>query len=181
MRGLPQTVSALTTANTDDVLAVLFVEAELAHTGEIMRRMLAQFAAQAVCVFDPATRQIIGTTDETTQGAILAAWAAASGGESVFTPQASNKSSVLWNVGTDDLLLGDLLANAYQRRTFYNLVSAGLGKIISLPSAEPCVLVDQTTGEIRFKLCELDLSGVTAAGQTVCIKLSEERTRLIFE
>jgi hypothetical protein len=192
MRGLPQTVSALTTASTDDVLAVLFVEADECPAGEIMRRMLAQFAWYACCVFDPATGRIIGTTDADTRTAILGAWAADTGGSLVVKPKPPVTGiNTLWQVDSDtlgDAALSDLLANDYQRRGFNGLVNTGLSYFRVAPpgvSVFPAVLVDQTSAEVRFLVTDgsltTALAALTPAGQTVCVQFAEPKPKLAFE
>jgi hypothetical protein len=183
MRGLPQTVSALTTASTDDVLAVLFVEADAANVGEMFRRMLLQFELPAVVVFNPTSKTIIGTTETSVSADLVAMFEAATpSGYADFSPAESFKVNTLWNCFSDDIGLQEALANSVQRRTFYGLINTGLAMASangSLP--EPCVIVDQNTSKVTFKFCDFDLSTVVPSGQTVCVKFAPNRTKLIFE
>jgi hypothetical protein len=185
MNGLPQTVSALTTASTDDVLAVLYVEADKCNVGEIMRRMLARFTESALCVFDSASRRIIGTTDAATWQAIQTAWDSYQPGHTIVQPRAGQYGTLmLWEAVQDDLNIGGTLANDYQKRAFYGLVNAGLGLWGNTTPAqtEPCCLVDQANGIILFKFADLSgLANMTPSGQTVCVEFAGPKTKLIFE
>lgn len=180
MRGTPQTVSALTTASTDDVLAVLYVEADLANTGEVMRRMLKQFALPAVLLYDVATLRIIGTTHSATRTALVNAFNAPLGNLSVFTPNEPQVKTT-WSSSQDDNGLYGQLANAYQKRSFDQLVNTGLSLAWNLHGSEPCVLVNQLTGEVSFKYATLNLSAITPAAQTVCVVLTQGKPKLAFE
>jgi hypothetical protein len=188
MRGQPETVSALTTASTDDVLAVLFVEADSANVGEIMRRMLSCFTGPAVAVFDPVARRIIGTDDETTAAAILAVWNADAQWNpgSRFTPRAGEFGVLMkWQAVNDDTLnLGPLLGNEIQRRSFYGVVNSGLGVWGNSTPAqnEPCCLVDQSAAEIAFKFADLSaLYAIQPDGNTVTVQFAQPRTKNAFE
>jgi hypothetical protein len=188
MRGLPQTVSALTTASTDDVLAVLHVEADDCPAGEIMRRMLRQFAEPACCVFDPASSRVIGTTNAGTRTDILDAWNADTGGCLTLEPDPAIVGvNLLWTVQSDTLnnaVLVELLANGYQRRGFNGLVNTGLSSYrLTLPF--PAVLVDQSLGIVAFLLSDGSLTTALAAlevaGQTVCVQFAPNQTKHSFE
>lgn len=185
MRGQPQTVSALTTASTDDVLAVLYVEADPANVGEIMRRMLARFASEAVLLFDPNSKRIIGTTDAATAQALRDLWTANAFGETRVQPRSGQAGVLMLYEATDDgLNIGDTLANAIQRRTFYGLVNTALGLWEHQSPAQPppAVLVDQPNAQIAFAFADLSgLDAIPPGGQTVCVQFAPNPAKHIFE
>jgi hypothetical protein len=175
----PTPVAEFTSGTADDLFAVLYVSPAKADIGEVMRRMLMHFTDAAIIVWDPATKRLLGTTDQTLQTSILAAWAEDQwGGNLVIEPKTGETGAVTrWQLVSDSLGRSDVTdraANDYNRRTFYATVNMVLNDLAAV-SVDPMVLVDQVNGVMHFKSSDASFSpalwALTMTGQTVCVHM----------
>jgi hypothetical protein len=189
VHGLPQIVSALTTAGDDDVLAVLNVRARVCTVGDLVHRALLQLENAVFVLWLPATKRFFVSTDGTDSAALASAWSADLGNKLIVKPRIDQVGvNLLWQEVSDTLSTGlsDLLCNDFQKRTCWGLINTGVEYYWSNNGQTDLgFAIDQIAGEVAFGALtgegESAMETFTATGQTICLKLEPTKSKLIFE
>jgi hypothetical protein len=189
MTGQPKVVSSLTTASTDDVLAVT-LSPKLGSVGDVMARMLAAFSEPALLYYNAALNTVVGTTDAATIALIQTMFDGDTGTTLTLTPLDTygvrRRFQVVENSLGDDAFAATL-ANDKQKRNLGGLVNLAANLKFQARQQGLDVLVSQFNSHVIFKQSD----GTTAAalpsfppsGQTVGIQITNppKQGKKIFE
>lgn len=189
MIGYPSIVDGFTTASNSDLLAVLNSRPDPVNVGQLMYRVLKQFEPPVVQVWDHIADRLYASADGVVAQDMEAAFLTDTGPVLQLRPRSGQGGvNLLYEVVSDtvgDAALVELLTNDHQRRSFFGLINTAQGFRAKNVNSIFNVMVSQRSATITFNLPVgegmMAIQNLTPAGQTLCISVSWETARLIFE
>ena len=188
MTGVPQVVSAQTSAPPDDSAAVRDVRPKAVNVGSLFERSLLYFESPVTALWVPSLCRFYASTDGTDSAALLWAWNADTGGKIILQPRAGQSGQLLlWEEVSNSLdsALTGLLTNDYQKRSAWSTLQAGMSQYEPTAAWVCAAMLDQVNGRVGLSLltggCAAAMSMFVPTGQTVCLEMEQHGIKPIFE